>query len=183
MRFFIDTEFIERGPQHPVTLISLGIVTETCQSFYVVSSEFREEDCSDWVKQNVLPALENSSQTRLSRRQIAILVRSWVCSHSHDDSKPEFWGYYCDYDWVVFAQLFGTMMDLPQGWPMYCRDLKQWADQIAEKATGQAGAKLVLPAQESTEHNALADAKWNLKVWKFLNEAEKASADKEQYDN
>ena len=34
------------------------------------------------------------------------------------DSKPEFWGYYSDYDWVVTAQMFGTMMDIPKGWPM-----------------------------------------------------------------
>lgn len=39
-----------------------------------------------------------------------------------------FWAYFADYDWVVFCWLFGTMMDLPNGMPRYCRDLKQEMD-------------------------------------------------------
>lgn len=41
---------------------------------------------------------------------------------------PEFYGYYSDYDWVLFCSLFGKMVDLPIGFPMYCRDLKQELD-------------------------------------------------------
>lgn len=37
-----------------------------------------------------------------------------------------------DYDWVVLCQLYGTMMDLPKGWPMYCRDVKQLCDSAWE---------------------------------------------------
>lgn len=40
-------------------------------------------------------------------------------------TSPEFYGYYADYDWVVFCWLFGRMIDLPNGFPMYCVDLKQ----------------------------------------------------------
>lgn len=29
-------------------------------------------------------------------------------------------------DWVVFCQMFGTMLDLPNGWPMFCRDIRQF---------------------------------------------------------
>lgn len=46
---------------------------------------------------------------------------------------PKFYGYYSDYDWVVFCQLFGQMMDLPTGFPMYCRDLQFMKDQLQEK--------------------------------------------------
>jgi hypothetical protein len=42
---------------------------------------------------------------------------------------PEFYAYYADYDWVVFCWLFGEMMDLPKGFPMYCKDLKQILDE------------------------------------------------------
>lgn len=41
---------------------------------------------------------------------------------------PEFYGYYSDYDWVVFCWIFGLMIDLPEGFPMYCIDLKQEFD-------------------------------------------------------
>lgn len=65
--------------------------------------------------------------------------------------KPEIWAYYADYDWVAFCQLFGTMMDLPKGFPMYCRDLKQECDRLGNPR---------LPHQKGKEHDALADAEW-----------------------
>ena len=40
-------------------------------------------------------------------------------------SRPEIWAYYADYDWVVLCGFFGTMVDLPKGFPMYCLDIKQ----------------------------------------------------------
>lgn len=72
---------------------------------------------------------------------------------------PELWGYYSAYDHVAFCQLFGTMMDLPAGWPMYTRDIKQWADELDVSQ---------LPEQEGTEHNALDDARHNRVMWNHL---------------
>lgn len=74
---------------------------------------------------------------------------------------PELWAYYADYDHVVFCQLFGTMMDLPPGFPMYTRDIKQWADQLDVSN---------LPEQEKDEHNALADARHNRVMWEHLDD-------------
>lgn len=31
------------------------------------------------------------------------------------NAQPEFYGYYADYDWVLFCSLFGRMIDLPNG--------------------------------------------------------------------
>jgi hypothetical protein len=45
---------------------------------------------------------------------------------------PQFYSYFADYDWVAFCWLFGKMMDLPKGFPMYCIDLKQEIDRRAE---------------------------------------------------
>lgn len=64
---------------------------------------------------------------------------------------PEFWADYADYDWVVFCQLFGTMMDLPQGFPMYCHDLRQECDRL--------GIRDLPRLEEGVEHNALHDAR------------------------
>jgi hypothetical protein len=74
--------------------------------------------------------------------------------------KPEFWGYYSAYDWVAFCQLFGPMVALPKGYPMFCRDLIQWCKQLGNPE---------LPKQGKDEHSALLDAHWNKKVWEFLN--------------
>lgn len=153
MRYFLDTEFIERGPKFPVTLISIGIVREDGATLYCVSAEFKDEDASEWVKQNVLSQIPRD-YPRYSLQSIAIEIKAFVRK-----DKPEFWGYYADYDWVVFAQVFGTMMDLPEGFPMYCRDLKQLCDDMGNPE---------LPKQDSREHNALSDAKWNMVAYNFL---------------
>jgi len=97
----------------------------------------------------------------------------------------EFYAYYGDYDWVVFCWLFGRMIDLPKGFPMYCKDLKQLLDGKAEllkkKISNRFSKGLdfdeVLfikslhnyPTQDNL-HNALDDAKWNKKLHEFLNE-------------
>lgn len=73
--------------------------------------------------------------------------------------KPEIWGYYADYDWVALCQLFGTMMDLPTGFPMYCRDIKQECDWLGNPK---------LPTQGTGTHNALKDARHNKLMWEFL---------------
>ena len=45
----------------------------------------------------------------------------------------EFYAYYADYDWVVFCWIFGRMIDLPKGFPMYCNDLKQSLDEVVNE--------------------------------------------------
>lgn len=49
-----------------------------------------------------------------------------------ESNPPKFYGYYADYDWVLLCSLFGRMIDLPKGFPMYCIDLKQMVDEKAE---------------------------------------------------
>lgn len=87
-----------------------------------------------------------------AKREVRFELKEWV-------ETPEFWAYYADYDWVVFCQLFGRMMDLPKGFPKYCRDIKQWCDQLGNPK---------LPEKGKGTHNAIADARWNKQAWEFL---------------
>lgn len=150
MKYFLDTEFIE----YPCTidLISIGIVAEDGREFYEISSEFDESKASQWVKDNVIVHL---GPNRRLKKDIASMILDFV----GQDKKPQFWGYYADYDWVVFCWLFGNMIDLPKGFPMYCRDLKQLCDSLGNPQ---------LPKQEAAEHNALNDAKHHKKCFEFL---------------
>lgn len=170
MKYFLDTEFIEDGKT--IDLISIGIVSEDGRELYFQNYECDFSKASDWVKANVFPSLEGDVETRTgsdrwkTKRAIAeSIVRfvGWYENEPHFEQgwKPEFWGYYADYDWVVFAQLFGTMLDLPKGFPMYCRDIKQWCDQLGNPK---------LPDLGKGEHNALIDAQWNKQAWEFLSE-------------
>lgn len=163
MKYFLDEEFIESGPHHPIQLISIGIVAEDGREFYAQSSEFDASMASDWVKKNVLSKLDPRGDY-VSLYDIAQRIIAFVGA----DAKPEFWGYYADYDWVVFCQIFGTMMDLPKGFPMYCRDIKQLCDWMGNPK---------LPEQVSGEHNALADAQWNVVAWQFLRDLSLSGSD------
>ena len=75
-------------------------------------------------------------------------------------NQPKFYAYYADYDWVVFCWLFGKMKDLPNGFPMYCNDLKQMMD---EKGLDKDWKKKNCPDPKNA-HNALSDALWNVKL-------------------
>jgi 3'-5' exoribonuclease-like protein len=150
MKIWFDTEFIEDG--RTIDLISIGMVREDGATFYAESAECNHDRASPWVKENVLVHLQGG-RFDWSRDEIAHTIVTFA------GEKPEFWAYYADYDWVVLCQLYGTMMDLPKGWPMYCRDVKQLCDNMGNPK---------LPEQSSTEHHALADAKWTKEAWEFL---------------
>lgn len=153
-RYFLDTEFIENGHKEPLILLSIGIVDENGRWYYAENAEASLFKANDWVQKNVIPYLKGPQRTYAEMRKDLI-------EFLKPEEKPEIWGYFADYDWVLFAQIFGTMMDLPDGMPMYCRDLKQYADLLGVK-------KHQMPPQTGTEHHALEDARWNLEVWKFL---------------
>jgi hypothetical protein len=184
VRHWLDTEFIEDGKT--IDLISIGIVAEDGRELYLQNLDCNFAAASDWVVRNVLINLQHydmgtgrrSCRTSrdglnqvhcvehkpcvwIDRRGIATAVMQFCDSDKY--GKPDFYGYYADYDWVVFCQLFGRMVDLPKGFPMYCRDIKQWADQMGNPK---------LPEQGKSEHHALSDALWNRQAWEFLRDKE-----------
>jgi hypothetical protein len=149
VRFWFDTEFHENG--RTIDLISIGVVAEDGREYYA-ETDFAKEKCStDWLKANVLPHLTGAE------RQRALIAKDLIAFMGE---KPEIWAYYAAYDWVVLCQLFGTMMRLPNGWPMFCRDIKQLCVAMGDPA---------LPPQEGNQHDALSDARWNKLAWESLN--------------
>ena len=96
---------------------------------------------------------------------------------------PVLYAYYSAYDHVVFCWIWGKMIDLPKGMPMYTRDLKQMIDEKASQLIfGEHGDQSLktlenvlselkqhpdYPKNEN-DHNALEDARWNKKLFDFL---------------
>lgn len=166
-RYSYDTEFLEDGST--IELISIGIVADDGREYYAVNRDapWKRIAKNEWLVENVVPPLPKlHGDARLhrgrkgplgivdwhhpdfkSKSQIADEVGAFLLA---GDSPPELWAYYAAYDHVALAQLFGRMLDLPDGVPMYTHDLMQELDRV--------GA--VPPAQESGLHNALADARW-----------------------
>jgi 3' exoribonuclease, RNase T-like len=179
MRLYLDCEFIEDG--RTIDLISIALVSETGQEFYRQNSQADMRRASDWVQTNVLPRLWACPRSvpgprhvyglctdptcvwrpkRMIREELYLWVKE-QCSAAFVGLdrplvvQPEFWGYYADYDWVALCQLFGRMIDLPAGWPYYCRDIKQIEDYLFPDK------RLAEIVPNPSEHNALSDARWN----------------------
>lgn len=88
------------------------------------------------------------------------------------------YGYYSAYDHVALSWLFGKMINLPNGFPMYTKDLKQYIDEFAKTESDINGipkkeAMNIIkrmsnyPKQEN-KHSAIQDARWNQKLHEFL---------------
>lgn len=159
MKYWFDTEFMEDGKT--IELLSIGMVCEDGREFYAVDASAKHSHANEWVRENVLPHLGTD---RLMPR--VFLAKSLVEFIAAGEAKPEFWAYYGDYDWVVLCQLYGRMIDLPDGWPMFAMDVKQFAVSLGNPR---------LPEQTSTEHNALDDARWTRDAWLFLNDPKVAA--------
>ena len=139
-----------------IDLISIGIVREDGATYYAISAEFdlQKALAHPFLVKEVLPHLDSADFWK-PRSQIAAEIRDFV------GTDPEFWADYASYDWVALCQLYGTMMDLPKGWPMFVRDVQQ-----LRKTYGFPKMQLL----EDAHHNALADARECHARWKYMTE-------------
>ena len=153
-RFFLDTEFYEDGKT--VDPISIGVVCEDGMEFYAEFAEFDWDrvPADHWLQENVRPHLRYAPGEGNKRADIRDALLRFVAG-----DKPEFWAYFADYDWLVVAQLFGRMVDLPKEWPYFCLDIKQYAYHLGNPE---------MPKQPDGNHMALEDARHNLVRFKFL---------------
>jgi hypothetical protein len=160
-RYFIDTEFNEGDDQ--VELISIAIVSDSGRELYLVSSEIEPAKCNPWIQTNVLPShilwhgVPESSRAGLicTKEEMKKRIEEFVSSYP----RPEFWGFYADYDWYLLTRLWGTFLRLPKKFPRLCLDIKQTAIEMGVSR---------LPEPFSPQHNALADAKWTKHAYRYL---------------
>lgn len=175
MKIFYDTEFIENGKT--IDLISIGMVAEDGRELHAVNRDMPVKRISkhDWLMANVVPslprihgdrrlqvnprrnplALDFEHPAMLSRERIATQAERFILA----TPDVELWAWYSAYDHVALCQLWGRMIDLPDGVPMWTDDLKQEAMRLGNPT---------MPKQAEGEHNALADARHNRLMHEFL---------------
>lgn len=183
MKVFYDFEFLEDG--RTIDPISLGMVRDDGREYEAVFSDAPWHRIWDhkWLCENVIPHLplvgrvqepisggtrhffevDKNNPIVKPRQVIVNEVRRFL----QGTPELELWAYYADYDHVALAQLWGPMINLPKGTPMYTNDLQQECVRLGNPT---------LPAQGLGEHNALADARWNKVVWDFLNDLRQGRA-------
>ena len=181
MLYTLDTEFMDNG--RTIELLSIAILAENGREFYRQVVEADYDRANPWVRKHVLPQM----------RQCVAGDKAWHwayfsqrggdgcpahigCPWEFADNiaqelvafvgeSPTFLGYYSAYDHVALCQLFGTMMELPTGWPMYTQDLRQLLDQSGLQGVTQ-------PEDDHGIHFALDDARWIMETYKrYFSEA------------
>lgn len=172
MKIFYDTEFLEDGVT--IELISIGMVAEDGREYYAVNRDMpvRRIRKHAWLMEHVVPSLPRGHGDRrltmpnrwlydyvdpVVKRQARIA--SEVAAFIQATPDPQLWAWYAAYDHVALCQLWGRMIDLPDGVPMFTNDLKQEAVRLGSP---------VMPEQGQGEHHALADARHNLAMARFL---------------
>lgn len=180
MRVYYDCEFLEDGST--IRLISIGMIREDGKSLYriVEDNELIVDVWNHpWLRKNVIPSLPIESEYDMldldgtykplvvweshhpdyryvkPREAIAEDVKRFVL----DTPNPELWAYYSAYDHVALCQLYGRMLDLPSGFPMYSHDLKSELVRLGNPR---------VPEQLEGAHNALSDAIWNKETYEYL---------------
>lgn len=168
-RYFYDWEFQEQQDPHTglttIYPISLGMVSDDNRELYLVNNSYLEWEfagvvkTSDWVNKNVLSYISEEDRDAYGMPFISFqpYVQDFI-SHAgeiNDRRYVELWGYFGAYDHVSLAQVFGSMLQLPQPIPMYTNDLMT----LVTKR---------IPFKPEDEHHALSDARWNKLVWEWL---------------
>lgn len=173
-----DTEFSEKGPNHPIVLISIAMILftegqEGAKELYLVNSEFDENEVNPWVANNVLPHLPPIEE-RLSLEDIKSQVKQFLGliesddsteetdemideSNQDDEDQIELLANFADYDHVVFSQhIFGIMANFPRKIKMYTLDLQQFIN------TFNIPLEVLPKEQQGIEHMALDDTRFNV---------------------
>jgi len=170
---YYDTEFLEGN--RTIDLISIGLIRDDGAEYYAVNSDANWAKIAEhrWLCENVVPHLplaskgvrkatpgENTNVTTAWKFNIDLsstLVKPhWVIANEVREfilavDDPQLWADWGAYDHVVMCWLWGSMMQLPAGIPMWTHDLRQEIERAGNPA---------IPSPEGlTAHNALDDAR------------------------
>lgn len=77
MRVYLDTEFTQFTQPH---LISLGLAAEDGREFYAVMKDYPRQQCSEFVREVVLPIIEHWPCLTQDRREMRESVNQWLNS-------------------------------------------------------------------------------------------------------
>ena len=122
-KVFFDTEFT--GLHQNTTLISIGLIAETGESFYAELNDFDKTQLNDWLQDNVI----NNLKLQTSRPQISRynkhtkqqtyfgdteMLKSELTNWFAQFEQTEIWSDCLSYDWVLFNQIFGHAFNIPK---------------------------------------------------------------------
>jgi hypothetical protein len=153
-RIFFDTEFT--GCRQHTTLISIGCVAEGGETFYAELTDYDRGQVDAWIETHVLDHLNPSAASWIGDRpSTSAQLARWLVRFD----RVEMWADCLAYDWVLFCELFGGALGVPQNVSSIPFDLATLLklkgidpDMDREQFCGLAG-------KSAFKHNALWDAR------------------------
>lgn len=149
MLIFLDTEFTDFVQ---IDLISVALVSEDGHEFYAERTDYRREDCTDFVLAAVLPLLGRIPGAACTRGQLTQRLRTWL------EALPEpatlVFDYFSDWELLVDAILGDDGDKLPVsigGKQLLAADIV--SDSVFQNALNRTFTR------EWPPHHALADAR------------------------
>jgi hypothetical protein len=128
VKVFFDTEFT--GLHQNTTLISIGMVAEDGRTFYAECNDYSLGQVDEWLLDNVIanlrwtrqggqaPAWEDMPEGDIregniwmwgSAQAVGRSLAAWLSVHD----QVEIWSDCYAYDWVLFCDLFGGALNIP----------------------------------------------------------------------
>lgn len=179
MRIFIDTEFLNRGHEHPIELISIGLVRDDGQEFYGINVDapLGPMAQNSFIRKHIWPTLPLKPITTagilewdrdhadiehvMKRPDLVEAVYSFLTPNG---AAPDLWGTFAGFDYVVLSQLWGTFDEARDPIPMWINDIRQ---EIVHKQTADKSWALP-PMHPGVRHHALHDARGAKALYDFV---------------
>lgn len=121
-KIFFDSEFT--GLHQNTTLISIGLVAETGETFYAEFTDYSERQVDNWIRENVinnlhlsLLSIHGQSQhidTTHTVKGDSYLIKKELAKWFAQFNQVEIWSDCLSYDWVLFCELFGGAFKIPK---------------------------------------------------------------------
>lgn len=184
MKIFFDTEFT--GLRKDTTLISIGLISENKKQFYAELIDYKEDQCDDWIKKNVIDKLYKTDWDKRESEYVAnyhlgakLEIGKVLCNWLAQFDYVEFVSDVCHYDMVLLIDLLGGAWHLPQNVSAACYDINQ---DIARKygitmkeAFDKSREDILYQHYKENKvhgdkHNALYDAKVIRELYQILND-------------
>lgn len=165
MKIFYDTEFT--GLHQNAALISIGMVAENGRKFYAEFNDYKRPGAhkpDEWVEENVIKNLMIEEDYKFNTMDDDYWEIKWDVQNVRDGLEKwlksfgeeiELWSDCLAYDWVLFCELFGGALHIPECVYYIPFDIctlfkakRVDPDVSREKFAGMSGVK----------HNALFDA-------------------------
>ena len=157
----MDSEF--SGLHQFTTLISIGLVAESGETFYAELTDYDESQCDEWIRENVIKKLilTNGGTNGVcidgfvgDKKFIKEKLSNWLSQFE----EVVIWSDCLAYDWVLFNQIFRHAFNIPKNVNYIPRDICTLMDYkgIDPDINREEFCEY---SDETSKHNALYDAK------------------------